>query len=153
MRRHSILVLQLALAATLAAQAPQAPAPRGHETIALPVLNFNSDEGVGYGALLQVYDYGAGVRPYRYTIQPTLLFTTKGRRDFTVFFDAPSVMGSGWRLDAFLGREQELAAPYYGLGNDAVLDESLEDDPNPHYYRYGRQRERFMTNVQRRLGK
>ncbi|HMC55117.1 MAG TPA: BamA/TamA family outer membrane protein, partial [Gemmatimonadaceae bacterium] len=43
--------------------------------------------------------------------------------------------------------------PYYGLGNDAVLDESLEGDPNPHYYRYGRQRERVMTNVQRRLGK
>jgi outer membrane protein assembly factor BamA len=150
--KSTLLLPALMGAATLAAQAPQAPAPRGHETIALPVLNFNSDEGVGYGALLQVYDYGAGVRPYRYTIQPTLEFTTKGRRDFTVFFDAPSVMGSGWRLDAFLGREQELAAPYYGLGNDAVHDKALEDDPNPHYYRYGRQRERLAANVQRRLG-
>ena len=136
---------------TLAAQAPE-PAPRGWEFVALPALNFNSDEGVGYGALVEAYNYGRGARPYRFVVQPTVLITTRGRRDLTLFFDAPALLPNGWRLDAFAGLERELAAPYYGVGNDAVYDSTLTREPNPYFYRYGRERLRLLANVQKPLG-
>lgn len=157
MRRVSTTTLLLVPAAALVAGA-QVPAsrdpasPTGWEFMGLPALNFNTDEGFGYGALLELYNYGAGARPYRFAIQPQVLLTTKGKREMTVFFDAPALLPTGWRLDAFVGREQELAAPYYGLGNDAVEDTALSREPNPYYYRYGRTRVRVLANVQRRLG-
>jgi outer membrane protein assembly factor BamA len=146
------MVMALAVAAQAqVAAAPDAP-PSGWEFMGLPALNFNTDEGFGYGALLEAYNYGGGVRPYRFSIQPQVLLTTKGKREITVFFDAPGLLPNGWRLDAFAGREQELATPYYGLGNDAVEDTTLSRDPNPYYYRYGRTRLRLLANLQRRLG-
>src|ERR1043166_3259683 len=103
-------------------------APTGREIVGLPALNFDSDEGVGYGALVQIYEYGARVRPHRYTIQPTLLFSTKGRRDLVLFVDAPNI--GGWRLGLDVAREQHLATPYYGVGNASVYDTTAEQDPN-----------------------
>src|SRR5688572_14474254 len=118
--------LRAAIAAALvfaAAQAPAqqpasppAPAETGWEWFGLPALNFNSDEGFGYGALLELYNYGSGAKPYRFMIRPLVLITTKGRRDVAVVFDAPQLLPLGWRLDAYAGREQQLAMPYYGVG-------------------------------------
>jgi hypothetical protein len=134
------------------AQQTEKPPPTGWEFVGLPALNFDSDEGIGYGALLEAYNYGNGVRPYRYTIQPTIFFTTKGRRDFVVFFDAPNLLPDGWRLDAFAGREQELATPFYGVGNNTAFDEQLELEPNAYYYRYGKTQFRVLANLQRKVG-
>jgi outer membrane protein assembly factor BamA len=124
---------------------------RGWELVGLPALNFNSDEGVGYGALLEAYNYGNGVQPYKYTIQPTIFLTTKGRRDIVVFFDAPALLPYGLRLDAFVGREQDLATPYYGVGNNTTFVPQLEDPPNAYFYRYGRTRLRILANVQHKF--
>jgi len=127
---------------------PTARASTGREIVGLPALNFDSDEGFGYGALVELYDYGRGVRPYRFTLQPTVFLTTKGRRDVTVFFDAPELIGAGWRLSAFAGREQQLATPYYGVGNATVHDAALEEGANPYFYRFGRTRLRATADVQ-----
>ena len=128
-----------------------ARASSGRELVGLPALNFDSDEGFGYGALVELYDYGHAVRPYRFTLQPTLFLTTKGRRDLTVFFDAPQLIGGGWRLSAFAGREQQLATPYYGIGNTTMYDKTAEGDPNPYYYRFGRTRLRATADLQHHI--
>lgn len=154
---RALLPVMVTFVGVVNAQAPTLPqspgnASRGWEFIALPALNFSSDEGFGYGALLEAYNYGASGGAYRFTIQPTLFFTTKGRRDVTLFVDAPRWLANGWRVDAFFGHEQELATPYYGRGNSTVEDESLTGEPDPYYYRYGRTRARVLANVQRRMG-
>ena len=149
---RTLVVITMLAGAAGAAGGQQPKQPAGWEFLALPALNFNTDEGFGYGALLEAYNYGAESKAYRYSVQPTVFLTTKGRRDVTVFFDAPRLLANGWRLDAFAGREQELAAPYYGLGNEAVQDTMLAQDPNPYYYRYGRTRVRLLGNVQRGIG-
>lgn len=116
---------------------------------ALPATNFNSDEGFGYGITAQAYQYGDGtLKPYRYTLQPLLFLTTKGRRDVSLFFDAPHLLPNNWRVSSYLGREQQLATPYYGVGNTASHDSALEAPPNPYYYRYGRTGIRFNTDFQ-----
>ena len=129
-------------------------APTGRETGVLPALNFDSDEGFGYGVIAEIYEYGAGeVRPYLWTIQPTVFLTTEGRRDLTLFIDAPEVH-DGWRLSAFLGREKQIATPYYGPGNASAYDPVLEaeDGPDPLYYRFGRTASSARIDAQRSVG-
>lgn len=126
--------------------------PTGWEFTGLPALNFDSDEGFGYGVILALYDYGlSGLAPYRTTFQPTLFLTTEGRKELTLFFDAPHLSG-GWRLSAFLGVEKQIATPYYGAGNQSLYDPKLEEGENPYYYRFGRERGIFRANLQRPVG-
>ena len=135
-----------------AVQSPAAWGQTGLEVGGVPAINFDADEGFGYGAIVEIYQYGDGVQqPYRWTLQPKVFLTTEGRRDFTVFFDAPRFLGA-WRLDAFVGSEKQLATPYYGMGNDAAFDAGLVTGSDPYYYRFGRTRRGASLNVQRPLG-
>jgi outer membrane protein assembly factor BamA len=139
----------LILACLLSSSILRAQTTSRWELSALPATNFNSDEGFGYGITAQAYQYGNGtVKPYRYTIQPLLFLTTKGRRDASVFFDAPHLLPANWRVSAYAGREQQLATPYYGVGNNTGYDASREDPPNPYWYRYGRTSWRFNADFQ-----
>jgi outer membrane protein assembly factor BamA len=134
------------------APAQSAPTPRGLEIAGVPALNFNSDEGFGYGAVLQIYDYGAGLAPYRVTLQPTLLFTTRGKRDLSLFLDAPHVLPEGWRLGAYIEQQRQLATPWYGVGNDAPFNEQLTAGANPYFYRFGSNGFRGSADIQHTLG-
>jgi len=141
-----------ALGTRAMAQSGEHAAAKGWEFVGLPALNFSTDEGFGYGVLAQIYNYGVGVQPYRYTIQPTIFLTTKGRRDVVLFLDAPKFLPRDWRLDVNVSREQQLANPYYGVGNTTVYDSTKERAPNPYYYRYGVVQYRLLTNLQHQLG-
>jgi len=110
--------------AVTAAQAQRVE--RGVEISGIPALNFDADEGLGYGVILQLYAYDGNAATYRWPVQPTVFLTTEGRRDYTVFFDAPSRPEHAWRITGFAGREQQLATPYYGLGNASPYDSKLE---------------------------
>lgn len=128
-------------------------AQTGWEITGFPALNYSSDEGFGYGVVLSLYNYGeGGYSPYRFTLRPLVFLTTEGRRDLTLFFDAPHLLPGGWRVDGFLGFEKQIATPYYGLGNNTLyLEEDAEGD-NPYYYRFGRERLVLRGNLQRALG-
>lgn len=132
--------------------APSARIPRGWELSGVPALNFDADEGFGIGAAVELYNYGVGIRPYRFTIQPLVLLTSRGRRDVTMFFDAPTLLPNGWRVSAFAGSERQLAQPYYGIGNATLHDENAERAPNPYYYRFGRARFRATADFQHPIG-
>lgn len=149
--RHAARLAALAFAFAAPLRAQDSASKSDWEWFALPALNFNSDEGFGYGALLELYNYRAGVKPYRIMIRPLLAFSTKGKRDLTLSIDAPGLLPEGWRFDAFLGREQHLATPYYGIGNTTPKVMTLTDPPDPYYYRYGRTQLRAALNVQRRI--
>ena len=150
--RTRILAVLLALATPASAQTA-AVTPTGHSVKGLPALNFDADEGLGYGAIVQYYDYGDGsVAPYRFSLQPTLFLTTRGRRDATLFLDAPHLLSNGWRLGAQLAREQQLTAPYYGVGNSTLAPASATSGPNPYFYRFGRTVVRANADLQHELG-
>ena len=134
-------------------RAQESPGPTGWEPAGVPALNYDADEGFGYGVLFELYNYGeGGYSPYRFTIQPTVFLTTGGRRDFTLFFDAPHLLAEGWRIDALLASERQIASPFYGLGNTSVYDAVLEDTEGQYYYRFDRKRRQLAVNVQRALG-
>ena len=144
----TVILLLAAAASSLGAQRPA-----GLEISGIPALNFDADEGLGYGAILALYKYEPGSATYRWTVQPTLFMTTRGRRDYTLFFDSPSTDARPWRVTAYAGREQQLAAPYYGVGNETSYDASLETGPTRYYYRYGLDRFRASADVQHTLGR
>lgn len=149
--RSSLLLVLLALPLSAHAQAPSAR-PTGTTITGLPALNFDADEGVGYGALLQYYDYGAqGMSPYRFTVQPTVFLTSKGRRDLSVFVDAPHLLPAGWRLNGAVARERQQASPYYGIGNGTIVDDGATAGTNKYFYRYARRTLRGNVNLQRDL--
>ena len=129
----------------------QQRARRPVEISGLPALNFDADEGFGYGVILAAYGYDGSAVSYRWTIQPTVFLTTQGRRDYTLFFDAPARPDRPWRITSFVGREQQLAAPYYGIGNQSLYDAALERGSTRYFYRYGRDRTRVTADVQHSL--
>jgi hypothetical protein len=152
MRSFAIACVTIAAAVPVAAQQPAPPAT-GHSLIGLPAVNYDADEGYGYGAQLQYYDYGyTGVQPYRFSLQPTVFLTTRGRRDVTLFLDAPHLLPSDWRMDAQLAREQQLTAPYYGIGNNTEALDIPKNSPNPYYYRFGRTVVRANADFQHATG-
>src|SRR5262245_29272009 len=112
-------LLSFVIAASLVVPARDSLAQRERsvEVSGIPALNFDADEGFGYGAILALYGYAGNRSTYSWTFQPTVFFTTEGRRDYTLFYDAPSRPGHPWRVTAFTGHEEQLAAPYYGIGN------------------------------------
>ena len=152
MRFVNLAALLVFASAALPAQQPVA-APTGHSLAGLPSVNFDADEGFGYGALLQYYDYGySGAKPYRYAVQPAVFFTARGRRDVTLFLDAPHLLPGDWRLGAQLAREQQITAPYYGVGNNSESLASATAGANPYYYRFGRTVIRANADFQHSLG-
>ncbi len=150
-RSVPLFALVWALAPPIAAFAQSGPT-ESLEVAGLPAVNFDSDEGFGYGVLAELYRYRSGdFAPYVWTVQPKIFFTTRGRRDLTLFFDAPHLLPGGWRMDVDLGDERRIATPYYGLGNASVYDPGREDPdgPDPHYYDFGRHRRSLLFNLQR----
>jgi outer membrane protein assembly factor BamA len=149
--RLPLLVALWAVAVPVGAMAQSDPV-ESLEIAGLPAVNFDSDEGFGYGALAEIYRYRSGdYAPYVWTLQPKVFLTTRGRREVTLFFDAPHVLPGGWRMDVDLGLERRTATPYYGVGNSSPYDSLLEDPdgPDPHYYDFGRERRSLLFNLQR----
>jgi hypothetical protein len=145
---RSAVVLAICFAALVQAQRVE----RGVEISGIPALNFDADEGLGYGVILQLYGYDGNAATYRWTVQPTVFLTTEGRRDYTVFFDAPSRAEHPWRITGFAGREQQLATPYYGVGNSTAYSPALETGGTRYFYRYGRDRLRATIDLQHPIG-
>jgi hypothetical protein len=150
--RSLLLLLPLAIPANgiLCQASPTDPESQtGWEITGLPALNYDSDEGFGYGVVLSLYNYGqGGYSPYRFTLQPLVFLTTEGRRDLTLFFDAPHWLPGRVRVDAFLGSEKQVATPYYGLGNGTPFLPELARDENPYFYRFGKEAMSFRVNLQ-----
>lgn len=100
----------------------------------VPALNYNTDDGFGYGILLDLFNYkDGGYSPYYFKINPIIFFTTGGKQDHTLFFDAPYLLGKGMRFNVRLRFKMEDFYPYYGLGNDSEYHESYiktDDDNN-----------------------
>jgi hypothetical protein len=147
--RKYIALLTLA-AASIGAQQPRGT---GLGITGIPAVAFDADEGFGYGANMQINEYGDGTaQPYRFSLQPSLFFTSKGRRDLLLFVDAPHALSGGWRFNGLAGRQQQLATPYYGVGNATVVDDNATKGANAYYYRYGRTFLMATGNFQHDIG-
>lgn len=133
-------------------EADSSRGPTGFEFTGVPALSYDADEGFGYGVLLELYHYGEGeVKPYWFTIQPKIVRSTGGRRDYVLFFDAPQLPTGRWRTTAHAGYEHQITSPYYGYGNRAAYRPSAAEGENPYFYRFGLRRRHVSVNMQRTI--
>ncbi len=120
-----IAVLAAAVAATM-------------DWVALPVAAYDSDDGFAGGAVARV-QWVDGLRPYRAMLGAQVLFSTKGVQSHYLRLDVPWLLGTRMRLRIAAEFHREIAAPYYGLGNDSSA--SLADHPGlapEHAFDYAR---------------
>ena len=145
-----LAVAGMVVTAATTSVAAQAPARKRTQVTALPALNYDSDEGFGYGVVGGIYHYTDEDRNlYTWSLEPTIFFTTNGRREVFLFSDMPFLFGGAWRLSAGAGFSRECCAPYYGIGNGSEYDPALANDSvSPSFYTYDRDRWTFVADLQ-----
>jgi outer membrane protein assembly factor BamA len=99
-----------------AAKEPDAKKERGIDAIAIPLLSFNSDMGVGYGAVGGMYIYRPGKAPYAHGIAAQVFFSTRGIQNHYLRYDGPRLLGP-MRVEARFEYRREFLSPFYGAGN------------------------------------
>ena len=86
----------------------------------LPIVNYDNDKGLGYGARVYWYDNGPKENtlfeytPYKYEIYGQFLKSTNGWQYHVLHFDAPYIGNSLFRITAQLLYEKNTQATYFG---------------------------------------
>jgi len=94
---------------------------------ALPAVNFNSDEGVGFGALGSIYRYDGKTSPYRWAINLVVFATSKGIHAHMVEFDGVDLAQGRLRLTGRLRMDATLVDAYCGMGAGSDCSEKAAE--------------------------
>ena len=103
------LLTALALAAGLQAETPA----RGWKPTAIPLLNFSSDHGTGYGLRVNLFHYDGYTVPYNRAYSLQVFATTRGKQVHRIRLDVPQLK-PGQRVEVEAVFEKEEYANYFG---------------------------------------
>ena len=125
---------------------------------ALPVVAYDTDVGLQYGALVNLFDYGDGtIYPnYRHSLYLEWSNTTKGSMISRFYYDSEYLIPN-IRFTADISYLTEKALNFYGFnGYEAVYNPEWEDENDPDYvsrvfYRQERKMFRVMAGFQGNL--
>jgi outer membrane protein assembly factor BamA len=143
----------------LAAQTgEQEPVKTGWTFGALPAVSYNSDLGLQYGGLVNLYYFGDGSSypQYMHSIYAEISRYTKGSGVNRLFYDSGYLL-PGLRVTADLSYFTEKALDFYGFnGFNSLYSLNFEDEDHPDYlsrmfYRHERNTFRFTLDFQGRL--
>ncbi len=131
---------------------------KGFSFGAIPILAFDSDIGLKYGALANFYHYGDGSRYpiYNHSLFVRWYQTTKGSSVSEIRYDSDRLIPE-FRLTTGLSYYTEKALNFYGFnGYQSLYNPDFEDSNHPNYisevfYRYERKVVRFNLNLQRKM--
>ena len=93
----------------------------GWDIAGLPLLNYSTDRGVGYGGYLAVFHHPFDGRrdiPYQISIGGQFYRTTGGYQFHKLNVDIPDLLGTGLRFGLLAGFEAWDGAWYFGQGNE-----------------------------------
>lgn len=88
----------------------------------IPAVNFNSDEGLGLGALASIYRYDGETSPYKFSSTFLIFATTRGVHAHRVDFDALKLAQGRLRLSGRVQMEITRTNPFCGVGRDVTCD-------------------------------
>ena len=154
-----ILVLMFIVVAGITAQ--EKPNKQGWKLSGLlPSVSFDSDLGFQYGGMIDISDYGDGIRfptPDHHLFLEISRYT-KGSGVNRFYYDSDRLI-KGIKLFADLSYLSDMAYDFYGFnGYDAVYNKDWTDDTQPGdvyksrlYYKYDRKMFRFKTDFQGKL--
>lgn len=126
----------------------------------LPVIGYNTDIGLQYGIIFNLFNYGDGsyYPGYKYSIYTEISRTTKGSGVNQLFFDSKHLLPGNIRVTADLSYLTELALNFYGFnGYEAVYNPGFEEEASDSYisrmyYRHERKFIRTTLDFQGKLG-
>ncbi len=84
----------------------------------IPAVNYNSDEGFGFGVIGSVYKYNGESKPYKTRIGGLVFFTTKGVQYHYIDVDALDLLGGKLRLTTRVLYDYRFTSNYCGMGGD-----------------------------------
>ena len=121
----------------------------------LPVVAYDTDLGLEYGGLVNLFYYGDGslYPQYLHNIYVEVSRFTKGSGINRLFYDSKHLI-PGLRITSDLAYLTDRTYDFYGFnGYEAVYNEAWTDDESPDYrsrvfYKYDRKLSRFTTDVQ-----
>ncbi len=123
---------------------PEAVDPNRLEIGGTPALGYDNNTGFAFGAIVTLAKFSEEDDPYAWRLEAlaymSVMELEAGRWDFPfhdhhVLFDAPGLWDGRLRLNLKVAFSRTLNNGYYGFGNGAAYDESLEA-ANSTYYQY-----------------
>ena len=105
--------LMVLLCMSVPAQAERPYQEVGWRPTLIPLLNFSSDYGTGYGVRASLFHYDGQTVPYGCTLSAQAFFTSRGKWSHRLYLDLPH-WRPGQRLEIEALYEKEDFANYYG---------------------------------------
>ena len=154
----SSLLLVLGLSATAIAQEPtpdvdvekatedklEAWQTPGWGWGALPAVNYNSDEGFGFGALGSYYKYDGETKPYKWSATLLLFMTTQRIHSHYLDVDVLKLAGGRLRLTGRAQFSATRAENYCGVGAYVTCDPAEAEDKADELSLTGDERDVFL---------
>ncbi|MEN0065478.1 MAG: BamA/TamA family outer membrane protein [Myxococcota bacterium] len=94
---------------------------------AVPAVNFNTDDGFGFGAVASIYRYDGQTSPYRTALTVILFATTKAVQDHSIRLDALRVGNLPLRLNGRLTFRAYRSDNFCGFGNAVTCDPAVPE--------------------------
>ncbi len=129
------------IAALLALALAEEPAPRPNPMwVAMPAMGFDTDDGLGFGARLELDWYKPGYEPYQAALVVHGYASTNGYHHHRLRFDTPGLGKEGkTRLFGHFAYRQWLNDGYWGIGNGTTVERATvgtDDEILRKRYRY-----------------
>ncbi|MEC7946223.1 MAG: hypothetical protein VX265_01570, partial [Myxococcota bacterium] len=137
-----------ALGQAAAAEAEPDEPRTGNDFAAVPLVNFTTDRGIGYGlygAVFHLGPDGPGDVPYLAQVGLQYYRTTGGYQDHKLVVDLPRLARGAIRADLPVGLESWDGAFYFGQGN--ALPRLRPEDTPEGFYTFGLQSLRVVSKV------
>jgi hypothetical protein len=115
----------------------------------LPAVNFNSDEGAGFGVVGSIYRYDGGTQPYRTAINLVIFATSLGVHQHSLEVDALRLGNKPIRLTTRAELQATRTSNYCGLGNAVTCDPAVADAAADAAGLTGQDREDFLRRFYR----
>lgn len=141
--------LLVATASAARAQVPDEP----WSFVLFPVPTYSSLEGLGATLVGGWWKSApAGPIPGGAAISPGASISTSGTETLSLTYNNTGRV-PGWRFLLIGSNERFHRAPYFGLGNDSRISDSLEtaNGGDSHYYRYSLTRTTALVGIQHRI--
>lgn len=132
---------------------------KGYNLGLLPTVSYNSDLGLQYGGLVNIYNYGDGSRypTYNHSLYLEVSRYTKGSGINRLYYDSDRLL-DGIRTTVDLSYLTETALDFWGFnGYNSVYNSNWEKQGQEGYvsrmfYKHERQMFRFKVDLQGRFG-
>ncbi|MDF1550668.1 MAG: hypothetical protein P1P88_22795, partial [Bacteroidales bacterium] len=133
---------------------------KGFNLGAIPIFSFDSDVGLKYGALANLYHYGDGSRypTYNHSLFVRWYQTTRGSSISELKYDSDKLL-RGLRLTLGAFYQTEKALNFYGFnGYESYYNKNFEEKDHPEYisavfYRHERKVVRINADFQGKISK